>query len=194
MIITIKRIRKKTSTRCTEPVEVIDGQLYIEGMHICDCAENTKSAIKAGTYPVVITKCKQYARKMPIILVDGEGIGGEAAIAKGNPSPSPKCYCCPKLDIVSNNTSLPILCPQLKPGNGVYHRTDGSIIVGTYIAPGCLAHPKEAFDTIYDRIRKNVERGNEVSLIIEEHYPEPREFSPFEMGTQILAQMSGINL
>lgn len=172
MIITIKRIRKKTET--------IDGQLYIEGMHICDCAENAKSAIKAGTYPVVITKCKQHARKMPIAILH-EDI-------------CPACADCPELECVTNNSNMPVLCPQIKPGNGVYNRTDGSIIVGTYIAPGCLARPKIAFDNIYDRIRKNVERGNEVTLIIEEHYPEPREFSPFEMGIQILAQMGGINL
>lgn len=85
---------------------------------------------------------------------------------------------------------------MLKPGNGVYKREDGSIIVDEYIAPGCLKHPKEAFDTIYDRIRKNVERGNEVTLIIEERYPKPvsKELSPFEMGTQILAQMGGRKL
>lgn len=70
---------------------------------------------------------------------------------------------------------------MLKPGNGVYKREDGSIIVGEYIAPGCLKHPKETFDTIYDRIRKNVERGNEVTLIIEERYRKPasKELSPF---------------
>ena len=56
---------------------------------------------------------------------------------------------------------------MLKPGNGVYNRTDGSIIVGEYIAPGCLKHPKTAFDNLYDRIRKNIERGNKVTLTIE---------------------------
>lgn len=174
MIIKIVHYRKKLA--CTEQgrSETIDGQLYVEGMRICDCAENAKSAIKAGQYSVSIIKCKQHARKMPVILIKGEGVEGRAAIAKGNnPSPSPKCDCCEKLDFVSNNTSIPLYCPMLKPGNGVYHREDGSIIVGEYIAPGCLKHPKEAFDTIYDRIRKNVERGNEVTLIIEERYPKP---------------------
>ena len=51
-------------------------------------------------------------------------------------------------------------------GNGVYNRTDGSILVGKYIAPGCLSHSKPAFDAIYDRIRKNIERGNDVTLVI----------------------------
>lgn len=197
MLITIKRIRKSPET--------IDGQLYIDGMRICDTAENAKSAIKAGTYPVIIHKCHQHARKMPVILVKGECSQGGAADAKGvfsegslpfpkdsfQKSPSPKCDCCKKLDFVSNNTSLPLYCSMLKPGNGVYKREDGSILVGDYLALGCLKHPRKAFDNIYDRIRKNVERGNEVTLIIEEGYPKPKELSPFEMGTQILAQMGG---
>lgn len=214
MIIKIVRYRKKTDT--------IDGQLYIEGMCICDCAENAKSAIKAGQYIISICKCKQHARKMPVVLLNGESSKGVTAAAKGNiPSPSPKCDCCKKLDFVSNNTTLPLYCPMIKPGNGVYHREDGSIIVGEYLAPGCLKHPKEAFDAIYDRIRKNVERqkqreqnracsnsaesrngvgdsqrSNDVTLIIEERYPQPKpkELSPFEMGTQILAQMGGRKL
>lgn len=183
MNIKIVRYRKKTDT--------VDGHLYIEGMRICDCAENAKTAIKTGTYPVVITKCHQHARKMPVILINGEGVEGMAAIAKGNnPSPSPKCDCCEKLDFVSNNTSLPLYCPMLKPGNGVYNRTDGAIIVGTYLAPGCLTHPKEAFETIYDRLRKSAERGHELTLTIVENYPKPprHELTNFEMGQQILRQ------
>ena len=168
MKITIKRIRKKTKT--------IDSQVYIDGMHICDSAENAKTAIKAGTYPIAITKCKQHARKMPIAILHKDIC--------------PACVHCPLQESVNNNTKMPVLCPQIKPGNGVYHRTDGSIIVGTYIAPGCLARPKVAFDSIYDRIRKNVERGNKVILVIEENYP--KYISPFEMGTQILAQIDGI--
>lgn len=162
--------------------DAIDGHLFIDDQKICDTAENAKSAIKTGTYPVVIIKCKQHARKMPVVLIHKD-------IA-------PNCAHCAELECVNNNTKMPVKCPMLKPGNGVYKREDGSIIVGEYVAPGCMKHPKEAFDTIYDRIRKNVERGNEVTLIIEEHYPQPasKELSPFEMGTQILAQMGGRKL
>lgn len=169
MIIKIVRYRKNTDT--------VDGHLYIEGMRICDCAENAKTAIKAGQYSVSITKCHQHARKQPCIIVNG----------------SPKCRTCKKLESVSNNSNMPSYCPQICQGNGVYNRTDGAIIVGTHLAPGCLTHPKEAFETIYDRIRKNVERGKEVTINIEERYPKPasKELSPFEMGTQILAQMGG---
>lgn len=56
---------------------------------------------------------------------------------------------------------------NIRYGNGVYNIRDSTILVGTYIAPGCLSHSREAFDTLYQRIRKSIERGNQVSLIIE---------------------------
>ena len=79
---------------------------------------------------------------------------------------------------------------MLKPGNGVYKRTDGSIILGTYLAPGCLTHPKEAFADFYDQIRKLIERGHALTITIVENYPQPRkhELTNFEMGEQILRQ------
>lgn len=70
------------------------------------------------------------------------------------------------MKFVNINTKRPRKCPMLKPGNGVYHRDDGSIIVGEFIAPGCLKNTKEKFDIIYERIRKNLERGNPVTLCI----------------------------
>lgn len=170
MIITIKRYRKKTET--------IDGQLYIEGICICDCAENAKSAIKAGIYPVVIAKCQQHARKQPCIV--GNGL--------------PKCSTCNKLEGVSNNTDMPLFCPQITCGNGVYNRKDGAIIVGTYLAHGCLAHPQKAFKAIYDRLRKSAERGHDITLEIVEAYPKPisNDLTPYQMGQKVLAQMRGI--
>lgn len=51
-------------------------------------------------------------------------------------------------------------------GNGVYNIRDSTILVGTYIVPGCLSHSRLAFDSLYQRIRKSIERGNEVTLTI----------------------------
>lgn len=100
------------------------------------------------------------------------------------------CAKCKKLDCVSNNSTIPQVCYMLKPGNGVYKRTDGGIILGTYLAPGCLTHPKEAFADFYDRIRKSIERGHELTLTIVENYPKPprQELTNYEMGQQILRQ------
>ena len=133
--------------------ETIDGHLFIDGMKVCDTAENANGALPVGTYPATVSKCKQYARKMILL------------------NPNAPCDKCQKLAYCGNNSTLPCYCPMIKAGNGVYKRLDGSIIVGEYIAPGCLKHPKQAFDNLYQRIRKNVERGNEIFVTITEDKP-----------------------
>ena len=136
-------------TRYRQNPATIDGHLSIDGIRICDCAENVHTALPPGTYTIAIVPCRQYARKMPVV-----------ARLTAN------CSSCHRKPHIGINTKLPCVCPMLKPGNGSYHREDGSIIVGEYLVPGCLKHPKTAFDNLYDRIRKNIERGNEVTLTI----------------------------
>ena len=130
MHILITRHRYKPAT--------IDGQLSIDGIRICDCAENAHTALPPGTYSIAIVHCRQYARKMPLITP----ISNQSSVI--------------------NNR----VCPMLKYGNGVYNREDGSILVGEYLVPGCLKHSRFTFDNLYDRIRKNIERGKEVTLTI----------------------------
>ncbi len=142
MNIELHRIRHKKKT--------IDGELYIDDTKICDTAENACHCLPEGRYQVSIIKCHQHSRKMPLIMV-------------GRP---PACERCKKLDTVGNNTNMPCYCPQLCPGNGVYNRTDGAILLGNYIAPGCLIRPKEAFDSLYDRIRQSAGRGHNITLVI----------------------------
>lgn len=180
MNITIKRIRVRPET--------IDGHLFIDGIKICDTAENAKEALPEGDYLVTIAYCKQYKRKMLVLspacpeLCRREGLRLEAAtreaIVTGGEAlgqrteseicleGSTRCDRCPKMDWVFYDTTLPIYCPQLKIGNGAYNRPDGSIIVGTHIVPGCVLHSKEAYDPLYQRIRKSIERGNQVILRI----------------------------
>lgn len=146
MNIHIIRIRRKTET--------IDGHLYINGStKICDTAENALHALPAGTYPIHVCKCHQHSRKMPLIQFKD------------------LCGQCPKLECVSNNTTMPTFCPMLTAGNGVYKRTDGAILLGEYLVPGCLKHPKAAFERVYQMIRKASERGHEITLTISESYP-----------------------
>ena len=149
-------------TRHRQKSETIDGQLSIDGIHICDCAENAHTALPPGTYQIAIVHCRQYARKMPVVCVS------VSANANANsPSLSPSlCSSCHRIPSVGINTKLPCVCPMLKPGNGVYHREDGSIIVGEYLVPGCLKHPKTAFANLFDRIRKSAERGHAITLTI----------------------------
>ena len=143
-------------TRHRQKPETIDGQLSIDGIHICDCAENAHTALPPGTYPIAIVPCRQYARKMPIL----------SPVINNQSSVISICSSCPRRLSVGINTKLPCVCPMLKPGNGVYHREDGSIIVGEYLVPGCLKHPKTAFANLFERIRKSAERGHAITLTI----------------------------
>ena len=126
------------------------GAIYIDGIRVCDTEENPRTALPAGEYRVVRHHCKQYGRFMPVI--------GE-----------PRCEKCRKLpDEVYLNTTLPTVCPMLKPGNGVHHRADGSIILGTRVVPGCLKHPLDAFNPLAERVRKAASRGTVITLKITE--------------------------
>lgn len=171
MKIIIKRYRTKTNT--------IDGHVFIDGSRICDCAENAIHSLPTGKYTIAIIKCHQHARKMPVILLHQD-------IA-------PNCDHCAAIKCVNNNTCMPCYCAMLKAGNGVYNRKDGSIIVGRYLAPGCLSHPKDTFDVIYQRIRKSCERGHTITLYIIDDHPKSYgpDFSPYEMGRLALATMGG---
>lgn len=139
--------------------EITEGHVTIDGQRICDTLENSFSLLAPGTYGIELQKCKQYARKMIIVKTDNSPL-------TTNLSPLPGCPDCPRQRLVYSNTKLPRVCPQLKPGNGIHNRHDGSILVGTRGSLGCIVHPREAFNTIFERIRKNVERGREVTLEI----------------------------
>ena len=128
--------------------EYTHGKMTIDGNRVCDTLENANALVPAGKYNLTLIKCKQYARKMPCL--------NEAA----------PCSKCPKLSFVCNNTTLPCYCPMLKPGNEVHNRLDGSIVIGKYNCLGSIIHPKSAFDSLYERLRKSISRGNQVTLII----------------------------
>ena len=131
------------------------GILSIDGIRICDTLENSNVQVPAGDYPIRLVKCKQYARKMPLL------------------NPNAPCDLCPKMSFVCNNSVLPCYCPMLKPGNGVYNRLDGSICVGQYncLNLNSLLHPRDAFDPLCERIRKSISRGNQVTLSIKDPPP-----------------------
>ena len=124
------------------------GHLTIDGVRVCSTLENANALVPKGQYPFSLIKCKQYSRKMPVLNAN--------------------CPCdrCPKLRLVSTNSTLPCFCPMLKPGNGIHGRLDGSILVGKYNCLNSLIHPKDIFDPLYERIRKSVSRGNQVTLTI----------------------------
>ena len=130
--------------------EYVHGQLTIDGNRVCQTLENARSCVPAGEYVISLLKCKQYSRKMPCL------------------NPNAPCLQCPKLKFVCSNSTLPCYCPQIKPGNGVHGRLDGSIIVGQYNCLGSIIKPRDIFDALYERIRKSISRGNQVILTIKD--------------------------
>lgn len=141
MEIVIRRIHKSEVA--------VDGYLSINSERICDTAECSSRVLPAGTYPITLTKCKQYGRRC---LCVGE----------------PNCKACQQLNpaMVFSNTLMPRVCPMLKMGNGVVARSDGSIILGERAVWGNMIHTKAAYDRVFDCVRKNLERGHEVKLRI----------------------------
>ena len=164
MNIVIERIHKNQ--------ESIDGNLHIDGgMKICDTAEHAASALPAGTYPVIIHRCKHYRRKMPIIS-RGDAETAEDKLQNSAPlrAKEPDCDHCPKMSFVCNNSTLPRYCPQIKIGNGVFNRADGSIIIGDRIVWGAIKHPVNHFNRLIDRLDKAQNRGEKITLTIKESY------------------------
>ena len=150
---------KRTEVRA----EAISGTLTINGQFICHTVENRLAALPVGTYSIQRHYCKQYNRFMPLV--------GHPEQTNRHPelvSGSKTCEHCQQLEEeeVSLNTTLPCSCPMLKPGNGIHGRTDGSILLGTLIIPGCLKHPLAAFDPLAERIRKAIARNTTISLTI----------------------------
>jgi len=62
----------------------------------------------------------------------------------------------------------PLFCPQIAVGNGIHNVQNGSIYVGTFNGISSIIRSKSAFDCLYERIRKTIERGNEITLTIVE--------------------------
>lgn len=184
--------------------EITEGRLTIDGCCLCDTLENSGSCLPAGSYPLSIIPCKLYARQMLCVTQPPTDLSrpkkGPATDQAKRPANGPAkgpakdqtvetakrpkkgvtkasvaaCTNCCRLDFVGANTRLPRFCPQIKAGNGIHNRWDGSILVGSLTDPndptrnchGCLLHPQAAFDNLFDRIRMSVNRGHEIELII----------------------------
>lgn len=153
MNITLQRISIKG--------EITEGHLRIDGFTICDTLENTYSCLAPGEYRIHILKCRQYARKMLLIIPHPSSLIPNSSSLIPNSCPS-----CPRKHYVNLNTVMPRFCPMIKPGNGIHSRHDGSILVGHRQCQGLLIHPHEVFASLYARIRMNIQRGNQVTIKI----------------------------
>ena len=153
----------------------IAGSLHINGQYICDTAENRQTTLPAGKYRIIRHYCHQYNRFMPLVQrleFNEERLSIKEFRSTLNFQRSTfNCSHCPPQKTedkeVTLNTLMPCHCPMLKPGNGVHHREDGSIILGTQVIPGCLIHPLQAFEPLAERIRKAIKRNKVITLIIQ---------------------------
>lgn len=76
------------------------------------------------------------------------------------------------------NRKMPYLVPMddasaksvamIQPGNGPFTMSRGSILVGEVHAPGYVLKSQPLFTTLYERIKKAVWRGHDVTLEIKE--------------------------
>ena len=128
----------------------------IELVKVCGTVEREADCLPAGKYRVCIGKCIYHHRKMPFLV----------------PMDSSQCELCCKarhsheFGDISAFTSLP--CAMIQPGNGPFTMGRGSILVGEVHAPGYVLKSQPLFTTLYERIKKAVWRGNEVTLEIKE--------------------------
>ena len=163
-------------TRLFTKGEYVHGRLTIDGNFVCHTLENTNSRIPAGEYPITLVKCKHHSRKMPVLKAAIKREESQAGLSfpereQARPQVNSNCPCdrCPRSlnpNPSSLNLTLPCYCPMIKPGNGVHNRLDGSILVGKFNTWGAIIHPKDAFDPLYERIRKSLSRGNQVTLTV----------------------------
>ena len=167
-------LRRTSKLSTPNPKTSISSSLYVQGQYLCDTAENRLTALPTGKYRIIRHYCHQYNRFMPMILTaisDEPRAMSQEKLTAHCSLLTARCKGCPpqktENEEVSLNTIMPCYCPMLKPGNGVHHREDGSIILGTQIIPGCLMHPLQAFDPLAERIRKATSRGKEVTLFIQ---------------------------
>lgn len=128
----------------------------IEQVKVCGTVEREADCLPAGKYRVRIGKCIYHHRKMPFLV----------------PMDSSQCELCCKarhsheFGDISAFASLP--CAMIQPGNGPFTMGRGSILVGEVHAPGYVLKSQPLFTTLYERIKKAVWRGNEVTLEIKE--------------------------
>ena len=128
----------------------------IELVKVCGTVEREADCLPAGKYRVRIGKCIYHHRKMPFLV----------------PMDSSQCELCCKarhsyeFGDISAFASLP--CAMIQPGNGPFTMSRGSILVGEVHAPGFVLKSQPLFTTLYERIKKAVWRGNEVTLEIKE--------------------------
>ena len=128
----------------------------IELVKVCGTVEREADCLPAGKYRVCIGKCIYHHRKMPFLV----------------PMDSSQCELCCKArhshEFGDISAFASLSCAMIQPGNGPFTMSRGSILVGEVHAPGYVLKSQSLFTTLYERIKKAVWRGHDVTLEIKE--------------------------
>lgn len=167
-----RMIRERGTIMGLLKAENVNDSEFDEQVKVCGTVEREADCLPAGKYRVCIGKCIYHRRKMPF-LVPMEEVSSSIKSSKGLcVLDSSQCELCCKarhsheFGDISAFTSLP--CAMIQPGNGPFTMGRGSILVGEVHAPGYVLKSQPLFTTLYERIKKAVWRGHDVTLEIKE--------------------------
>lgn len=167
-----RMIRERGTIMGLLKAENVNDSEFDEQVKVCGTVERAADCLPVGKYRVLIGKCIYHRRKMPF-LVPMEEVSSSMESSKGLcVLDSSQCELCCKarhsheFGDISAFTSLP--CAMIQSGNGPFTMNRGSILVGEVHAPGYVLKSQPLFNTLYERIKKAVWRGNEVTLEIKE--------------------------
>ena len=167
-----RMIRERGTIMGLLKAENVNDSEFEEQVKVCGTVERAADCLPVGKYRVLIGKCIYHRRKMPF-LVPMEEVSSFMESSKGLcVLDSSQCELCCKarhsheFGDISAFTSLP--CAMIQPGNGPFTMGRGSILVGEVHAPGYVLKSQPLFNTLYERIKKAVWRGHDVTLEIKE--------------------------
>ena len=168
-----RMIRERGTIMGLLKAENVNDSEFDEQVKVCGTVEREADCLPVGKYRVRIGKCIYHRRKMPFLVPMKEDVSASIESSKGLcVLDSSQCELCCKarhsheFGDISAFTSLP--CAMIQPGNGPFTMSRGSILVGEVHAPGFVLKSQPLFTTLYERIKKAVWRGNEVTLEIKE--------------------------
>ena len=168
-----RMIRERGTIMGLLKAENVNDSEFDEQVKVCGTVEREADCLPAGKYRVCIGKCIYHRRKMPFLVPMEEGGSSSMESSKGLcVLDSSQCELCCKarhsheFGDISAFTSLP--CAMIQPGNGPFTMSRGSILVGEVHAPGYVLKSQPLFTTLYERIKKAVWRGHDVTLEIKE--------------------------
>lgn len=124
-----------------------DGRLFMDGLFVCDTAENTPWRVQPGQYRVILKYHSRLGCRVPTLARLGDRR--------------------PRHGNRSHRFYQPCFCI----GNGVYGRKDGRILVGHYLAPGVVKWSRECYLAICQRVYAALRQSRDVRIVVKDVAP-----------------------